>query len=40
MPSTIVDLTSDVPKVLREGALPLEKLRDVVPDILGPDQES
>jgi L-threonylcarbamoyladenylate synthase len=39
-PSTIVDLTGDVPKVLREGAIPLEKLRDVVSDIVGPDQES
>jgi L-threonylcarbamoyladenylate synthase len=39
-PSTIVDLTGDVPKVLRGGAIPIEKLRDVVPDIVGPDQES
>ena len=34
VPSTIVDLTSDVPKVLREGAIPLEKLRDVLPAIV------
>ena len=34
VPSTIVDLTGEVPRVLREGAIPLEKLRDVVPDIL------
>ena len=33
-PSTIVDVTGDVPRVLREGAVPFEKLRDVVPDIL------
>jgi L-threonylcarbamoyladenylate synthase len=33
VPSTIVDLTSDPPRVLRLGAIPLEKLRDVVPDI-------
>jgi L-threonylcarbamoyladenylate synthase len=39
VPSTIVDLTGDVPKVLRDGAVPLEKLRDVVPDIIGPGQE-
>lgn len=39
VPSTIVDLTGEVPKVLRDGAVPLEKLRDVVPDIVGPDQE-
>jgi L-threonylcarbamoyladenylate synthase len=35
VPSTIVDLTGDIPRVLREGAIPLEKLRDVVPDIQG-----
>jgi tRNA threonylcarbamoyl adenosine modification protein (Sua5/YciO/YrdC/YwlC family) len=34
VPSTIVDVTGDVPRVLRAGAIPLEKLRDVVPDIL------
>ncbi|BFU42657.1 L-threonylcarbamoyladenylate synthase [Krasilnikovia sp. MM14-A1004] len=33
-PSTIVDVTGDVPRVLREGAVPFAKLRDVVPDIL------
>jgi L-threonylcarbamoyladenylate synthase len=33
-PSTIVDVTGDVPKVLRDGAIPLEKLRDVVPEIV------
>ena len=33
-PSTVVDVTGDVPKVLRTGAIPLEKLRDVVPDIV------
>jgi L-threonylcarbamoyladenylate synthase len=32
-PSTIVDVTGDVPRVLRAGAIPWEKLRDVVPDI-------
>ena len=31
VPSTIVDLTGEVPHMLREGAIPLEKLRDVVP---------
>ena len=35
VPSTIVDLTEEVPRVLRDGAIPLEKLRDVVPDIVG-----
>ncbi len=35
--STIVDVTGDVPRVLRAGAIPLEKLRDVVPDLLAPE---
>ncbi|GIG89369.1 threonylcarbamoyl-AMP synthase [Plantactinospora endophytica] len=35
VPSTIVDVTGEVPRVLRQGAIPLEKLRDVVPDIQG-----
>lgn len=29
-PSTIVDLTTAVPRVLRKGAIPVEKLREVV----------
>ncbi|HEX5540221.1 MAG TPA: L-threonylcarbamoyladenylate synthase [Micromonospora sp.] len=33
VPSTIVDVTGEVPRLLREGAIPVEKLRDVVPDI-------
>jgi L-threonylcarbamoyladenylate synthase len=33
-PSTILDVTGDVPRVLRDGAIPYEKLRDVVPDLL------
>lgn len=37
VPSTIVDVTGPVPRVLREGAIPLEKLRDVVPEIEGLD---
>jgi tRNA threonylcarbamoyl adenosine modification protein (Sua5/YciO/YrdC/YwlC family) len=36
-PSTIVDVTGDTPRVLRAGAIPLEKLRDVVPDLLAPE---
>src|SRR4051794_6593322 len=36
-PSAIVDVSGDVPRVLRAGAIPLEKLRDVVPEILGPE---
>ena len=35
VPSTIVDVTGEVPRVLRAGAIPLEKLRDVVADIEG-----
>jgi tRNA threonylcarbamoyl adenosine modification protein (Sua5/YciO/YrdC/YwlC family) len=31
--STIVDLTSERPRLLRAGAIPIEKLREVVPDI-------
>ena len=34
VPSTIVDLTGETPVVLRDGAIPLEQLRSVVPDIL------
>jgi tRNA threonylcarbamoyl adenosine modification protein (Sua5/YciO/YrdC/YwlC family) len=33
-PSTVVDVTGDVPRVLRNGAVPFDKLRDVVPDIV------
>ncbi len=32
--STIVDVTSDVPVLLRPGALGLEELREVVPELL------
>lgn len=33
VPSTIVDVTSGTPVLLRAGAIPIEKLRDVVPDL-------
>ena len=33
VPSTILDLTADVPRVLRAGALPVERLREVVPEL-------
>ena len=41
-PSTIVDVTAATPRVLRDGALDLARLREVVPDLLdldglGPD---
>lgn len=34
--STIVDLTGDLPRVLRAGAVTLEQLREVVPEVEGP----
>ena len=36
VPSTIVDVTGDVPRVLRAGALDLELLREVAGDLEGP----
>jgi tRNA A37 threonylcarbamoyladenosine synthetase subunit TsaC/SUA5/YrdC len=33
--SSIVDLTSGTPRMLREGALTLELLREVVPELVG-----
>jgi L-threonylcarbamoyladenylate synthase len=35
VPSTIVDVTGDVPRVLRVGDVPIEALREVVADIEG-----
>lgn len=32
-PSTIVDLTASVPRLLRSGAITLERLREVVPEL-------
>lgn len=37
VPSTIVDVTAEVPRVVRLGAVSLEQLREVVPEIIGPD---
>ena len=37
VPSTIVDVTGDVPRVLRLGAVSLDQLREVVPDVVAPD---
>ena len=34
-PSTIVDLTGDSPRILREGALTVDQLRGVLPDLAG-----
>lgn len=34
VPSTIVDLTGETPIILRDGAIPIEQLRTVVPGIL------
>ncbi|MCW2778316.1 MAG: threonylcarbamoyl-AMP synthase [Frankiales bacterium] len=36
VPSTIVDLTADRPRVLRAGAVSLEELREALPDLEGP----
>jgi L-threonylcarbamoyladenylate synthase len=33
LPSTIVDVTSETPQVLREGAITLDQLREVIPDV-------
>ncbi len=35
VPSTIVDVTAEVPRVLRVGAVSLEQLREVVPETVG-----
>ena len=37
-PSSLVDCTGEVPQLLRAGAIPLEKLRDVVPSITEPEE--
>jgi L-threonylcarbamoyladenylate synthase len=37
LPSSIVDLTEGTPKLLRAGAIPVERLREVVPTLLGPE---
>jgi L-threonylcarbamoyladenylate synthase len=39
VPSTIVDGTGDVPRVLREGAVSLPELREVVPSVAGVGEE-
>ena len=36
VPSSIVDATGEVPRLLRAGAIPIEKLREVAPGIQGP----
>lgn len=38
LPSTIVDATLTPPRVVRQGAIPLEALREVVPELLGQDE--
>jgi L-threonylcarbamoyladenylate synthase len=37
--STVLDLSSDPPRILRPGAITLESLRQVLPDVAGPGQE-
>lgn len=38
-PSTIVDATGDVLRIVRIGVLSLQELRDVVPSVAGPDPD-
>jgi L-threonylcarbamoyladenylate synthase len=38
--STIVDVTGDVPRVLRAGPLDLDRLRAVVPDVVAADLDA
>ncbi len=40
VPSTIVDASRGVPRVVRAGAIALDALRDVVPSLVGPGGES
>lgn len=35
--STIIDLTSEVPRMVREGPVTIEELREIVPDVVGLD---
>jgi tRNA threonylcarbamoyl adenosine modification protein (Sua5/YciO/YrdC/YwlC family) len=37
VPSTIIDVTAEVPRVLRLGAIELDELRKVVPDLEAPE---
>jgi L-threonylcarbamoyladenylate synthase len=37
MPSTIVDVSRDLPRVLRSGTVSVERLRSVVPDLAEPE---
>ena len=39
VPSTIVDLTGSVPRLLRRGVIPVERLRDVIPVAIVDDDE-
>lgn len=38
VPSTIVDLTGDLPRVLRSGALPLDRVREIAPETVAGEQ--
>jgi tRNA threonylcarbamoyl adenosine modification protein (Sua5/YciO/YrdC/YwlC family) len=39
VPSTILDVTGAVPRILRDGAIPIEKLLEVAPDIIPAGEE-
>jgi tRNA threonylcarbamoyl adenosine modification protein (Sua5/YciO/YrdC/YwlC family) len=40
LPSTIVDCTSQPFRVVRDGAIPVDRLREIVPDLLGLGEEA
>lgn len=37
LPSSIIDLTGELPQLARPGAIPVDSLRQVVPDLAAPD---
>jgi tRNA threonylcarbamoyl adenosine modification protein (Sua5/YciO/YrdC/YwlC family) len=40
LPSTVVDVTGDVPRVVRIGAIPVDRLRRVCPHVLADDESA
>lgn len=38
--STVIDCTTDIPRILRSGGVTLEALREAVPDVQGPQNDS
>jgi L-threonylcarbamoyladenylate synthase len=37
MPSTILDMVEDPPRVIREGAVPIERIKNIIGDIVEPE---